>query len=514
MTQTTPTATHDLEHRSAIRAFGQANYKRLRGSRRRNGYFHQYLSRLVGHNVIPGCRVLDIGCGNGDMLAACKPIPGGGGGIDINPAAIADAKTRHPDLSFHELAAEDLSKLPQALAPGPCPLTPPFDYIILSGTLQQLYDLHTALEQIRSVCHDRTRIIIRTFSRVWQPAIRLGEILGWKARVPDECWIPSAEVKNVLAQCDFDVVKQQDGILFPFYIPLLSNFINRWFSPVSGLHHLCLSTVTVARMLPRTNRLQPPESVSVIIPARNEAGNIKPLLDRVPRMAARQEIIFVEGNSTDDTWETIQKAVADYNAQAPQNSELRIQNSELPPRFSVSCYKQTGKGKGDAVRLGFAKATGEILMILDADISVLPEELTRFTDAVASGRCEFANGSRLVYPMDKQAMQFLNMIANTLFGWMFTFLLSQRLRDTLCGTKVLRKTDYEKIVANRHYFGDFDPFGDFDLLFGAARLNLKIIDVPVHYKQRTYGSTNISRFRHGLLLLRMCAFAARKIKFI
>ena len=524
MTQTTPTATHDLEHRSAIRAFGQANYKRLRGSRRRNGYFHQYLSRLVGHNVIPGCRVLDIGCGNGDMLAACKPIPGGGGGIDINPAAIADAKTRHPDLSFHELAAEDLSKLPQALAPGPCPLTPPFDYIILSGTLQQLYDLHTALEQIRSVCHDRTRIIICTFSRVWQPAIRLGEILGWKARVPDECWIPSAEVKNVLAQCDFDVVKQQDGILFPFYIPLLSNFINRWFSPVSGLHHLCLSTVTVARMLPRTNRLQPPESVSVIIPARNEAGNIKPLLDRVPRMAARQEIIFVEGNSTDDTWAVIQKVVADYNAESQtfsgratldtSASSLSPLPSPLSPRFSVSCYKQTGKGKGDAVRLGFAKATGDILLILDADISVPPEELPRFVNLGASGQCEFANGSRLVYPMDKQAMQFLNMIANKCFGWMFTYLLGQSLRDTLCGTKVLRKADYDRISANRAYFGDFDPFGDFDLLFGAARLNLKITDVPVHYKERVYGSTNISRFRHGLMLLHMCDFAADRIKFI
>ena len=235
----------------------------------------------------------------------------------------------------------------------------------------------------------------------------------------------------------------------------------------------------------------------MIIPARARPGNIKPLLDRVPAMGEKTEVIFIEGNSTDNTWEVVQKTVAEYTGP-----------------FAVSCYKQTGKGKGDAVRLGFAKATGEILMILDADISVPPEELPRFVDLIAKQQCEFANGSRLVYPMEKEAMQFLNMIANKMFGWMFTFLLSQRLRDTLCGTKVLRKADYEKIVANRAYFGDFDPFGDFDLLFGAARLNLKITDVPVHYKQRVYGSTNISRFRHGLLLLRMCAFAARKIRFI
>jgi hypothetical protein len=405
-------------------------------------------------------------------------------GIDINGEAIKEAQRTHPELTFHEMAAEEVGKLGET-----------FDYVILSGVLPQLYDLHTALEAIRSVCHDRTRIIVTTFSRLWQPAIRMGEVAGWKSRVPDESWIPPTEVRSILAQCDFDIVTQKNGILLPVGIPLMSNLVNRWLAPMFDLFNLC--TVTVGRILPRTNRLDVPKSVSVIIPARNEAGNIKPLLDRVPTMGEKTEVIFIEGNSTDDTWEVIQKTVAEYAGP-----------------FAVSCYKQTGKGKGDAVRLGFGKATGDILMILDADISVPPEELPRFVDLIAKHQCEFANGSRLVYPMEKEAMQFLNMIANKCFGWMFTFLLSQRLRDTLCGTKVLRRADYEKIVANRAYFGDFDPFGDFDLLFGAARLNLKITDVPVHYKQRVYGSTNISRFRHGWLLLRMCAFAARKIKFI
>jgi glycosyltransferase involved in cell wall biosynthesis len=326
-------------------------------------------------------------------------------------------------------------------------------------------------------------------------------MVGWKARVPEESWLPPVEVRSLLSQCDFEIVKQEDGILLPVGIPLVSNLVNRWIAPLAGIHHLDLCTVTVARMLPRTNRLEIPGCVSVIVPARNEAGNIQPLLDRIPRMGEKTEIIFVEGNSTDNTWQTIEQAVEAFSRE-PRDGLV------------ASCHRQTGKGKGDAVRLGFARATGDILMILDADISVPPEELPRFVNLLARRQCEFANGSRLVYPMEKDAMRFLNMIANKCFGIMFTYLLGQRLRDTLCGTKVLRRADYDKIVANRAYFGDFDPFGDFDLLFGAARLNLKITDVPVHYKQRTYGSTNISRFRHGWLLLRMCAFAARKIKFI
>jgi len=247
----------------------------------------------------------------------------------------------------------------------------------------------------------------------------------------------------------------------------------------------------------RTTRPVEP-SVSVIIAARNEEGNIEPLVRRVPRLAARQEVIFVEGGSSDDTWGAIQRVIA----------------NNPNPATTIKAYKQTGKGKGDAVRLGFAQASGDILIILDADISVPPEELTRFIDLLRRNACEFANGSRLVYPMEKQAMQFLNLIGNRLFGVAFTFLLGQPVRDTLCGTKALWATDYQRIAAQRSYFGDFDPFGDFDLLFGASRLHLKIRDVPVHYKERVYGSTNISRFRHGVLLLRMTMVAARKLRFV
>ncbi len=130
------------------------------------------------------------------------------------------------------------------------------------------------------------------------------------------------------------------------------------------------------------------------------------------------------------------------------------------------------------------------------------------------GKGEFVNGSRLVYRMEDQAMRALNLIANKLFSLIFTWLLGQRFTDTLCGTKVLRREDYLRLKAGRAYFGDFDPFGDFDLIFGAAKLNLKVVEVPIRYASRTYGETQISRFRHGLMLLRMVVFAFLRIKAI
>jgi glycosyltransferase involved in cell wall biosynthesis len=175
-------------------------------------------------------------------------------------------------------------------------------------------------------------------------------------------------------------------------------------------------------------------------------------------------------------------------------------------------HQDDGTGKGDAVRKGFAAATGDVLFILDADLTVPPEDLPKFYAAIAEDRGEFINGTRLVYPMEQEAMRFLNMLGNRFFSVAFTYLLGRPIKDTLCGTKVLRKSHYDRIAAGREYFGDFDPFGDFDLLFGAAKTGMKLIEVPVRYRARTYGDTKISRFRHGLLLLRMTALAFRKFK--
>jgi glycosyltransferase involved in cell wall biosynthesis len=273
-----------------------------------------------------------------------------------------------------------------------------------------------------------------------------------------------------------------------------SGVANRIFAKIAPFRWFAMTNFLVAR--PAAERFAHSPVVSVIVAARNESGHIDELLARIPEMGAGTEILFVEGNSTDDTFGVIERAMA------------------ANPHRNCKLLKQSGKGKGDAVRTGFSAATGEVLMILDADISVPPEDLPRFYDVLMSGRGEFANGVRMVYPMQEQAMRFANLVGNKFFAWAFSWLLGQPIRDTLCGTKVTWKAHYERIAATRKYFGEFDPFGDFDLLFGAAKLNLKIMEVPVRYRARRYGETNISRWRHGVVLLRMVVFAARRIKFV
>ena len=236
------------------------------------------------------------------------------------------------------------------------------------------------------------------------------------------------------------------------------------------------------------------ESATIVIPARNERGNIEAAVKRIPPFADDIEIIFVEGHSTDGTWDEIERVAAAYS------------------HYDIKTMRQSGIGKADAVFAGLDSARGDVLMILDADLTVPPEQLPKFWEAIRSGKGEFVNGSRLVYPMEDQAMRFLNLVANKAFSIIFTWLLSQRLTDTLCGTKVLRRAEYQRLKAGRSYFGDFDPFGDFDFIFGASKLGLKIVEVPIRYASRTYGETQISRFRHGLMLLRMVLFAFLRIK--
>lgn len=364
--------------------------------------------------------------------------------------------------------------------------------VVLLGVLNGVDDVHTALNGVADCWSDGTRLINVSYFRVWRPLIRL--LRGNRQR--HELWIPTDEVENLIEQAGFEVVERRSAVIFPLPIPVVSRFLNRWLAPLPIVRWLSVYNIVIAR--PRQPDRPAEPAVSVIVAARNEAGNISALVERLPQMSTRQELIFVEGGSRDNTWEEIQRVVTQTRR----------------PGLEISAHRQTGKGKGDAVRLGFEKATGDILIILDADLSVPPEELPRFIELMTSGLCEFANGSRLVYPMEHQAMQFLNLVGNRLFGLTFSFLLGQPVRDTLCGTKALWATDYRRIATGRAHFGDFDPFGDFDLLFGAARLHLKIRDVPVHYKERVYGATNISRFRHGLLLLRMTLVAARRLKFV
>jgi glycosyltransferase involved in cell wall biosynthesis len=302
----------------------------------------------------------------------------------------------------------------------------------------------------------------------------------------------------MLSLADYEVVRDDAHLVLPVYVPLLSTLLNRYVGRLPVLSAFSLMFGIIARPAPARSALtrKPRPTVSVVIPCRNEAGHIPPLVASLPELPQGSEFLFVEGNSSDDTEDVIRREI------------------EARPGQPLRLLKQRGRGKGDAVRLGFEESRGDIVLILDSDMGVAPADVPKFVAALAGGKGEMVNGSRMVYPMEGRAMRFLNLLANKTFALVFTWLLGQQVRDTLCGTKALWRGDYRRIDANRSYFGDFDPFGDFDLLFGASRLNLRIVDLAVRYHERRYGETNISRFRHGWLLLRMSAFAARKLKFL
>ncbi len=445
-------------------------------------YYHERLIEIYRYLVAPGQRVLDIGCGTGDLLAALNPFVGVG--IDFSEEMVKRARQKHPELRFVQADAHELK------------LEEQFDIIILSDVLNDLWDVQVVFEKLASLSGPDSRIIINSYSRLWELPLGLAKRLGLARPTLYQNWLTVDDITNLLNLADFEVIRHRVEILWPLKTPVISSLCNRFLAKLWPFKHLALTHFLVARPRSRLNPSFGEPLVSVIVPARNEAGNIPQIFDRTPQMGHGTELVFVEGHSQDDTYGTIKQSI------------------EAHPEWQCQLLRQAGVGKGDAVRLGFAKARGEVLMILDADLTVPPEDLPRFYKVLRSGKGEFVNGVRLVYPMEKEAMRFFNLLGNKFFSLAFSWLLEQKIKDTLCGTKVLWKRHYDMIVANRGYFGDFDPFGDFDLLFGAAKLNLKIVEMPIRYRERSYGTTNISRWKHGWLLLQMVLFASRRIKFV
>jgi SAM-dependent methyltransferase len=449
--------------------------QRPRAARR---LYHRLLEKYFSLIIPPGQRVLELGCGLGDLLAAVKPARGVG--VDFSLETLALARERHPELEFHEADAAAFRADER------------FDYIVLSDLVNDLPDVQALLENVQQNASPRTRLVLNFQNSLWRPLLALAERLSLKSPTPPQNWLSLADMKGLLNLAGWEIIRTETRMLWPAKAPLLEPLLNRWLAPL--LKHFCLSIFVVAR--PRPSPVKDRQyTCSVVIPARNEAGNIEPAVLRTPELGAGTELIFIEGHSTDGTWDELQ----------------RVQSKH--PHRRIKVLKQQSSGKGGAVREAFAQATGDILIILDADLTMPPEELPKFYEVLRRNQAEFVNGCRLVYPMQDQAMQFLNMIANKCFGIAFSWLLGQPLKDTLCGTKALFRSDYDLIAANRAYFGEFDPFGDFDLLFGAARQNLKIVELPIRYQARSYGATNIHRWRHGWLLLRMTWFGARRFKF-
>lgn len=445
------------------------------------GFYHQRLKEIYRFLVSPNQRVIEIGCSEGDLLAAVSPEYGLG--IDLSPEMIARAKNRHPKLNFvcddgHTFHTEET-----------------FDVIIMSDLVNDLWDVQAVFHNIAPLCGPDTRLIINTYSHLWQLPLEAARKLGLaKPNLPQN-WLTVEDLVNLLGLADYETIRSWSEILFPLDAPGLHTLCNRYLVKFWPFRLGALTNFILARPRPRADMDAENPTVSVIVPARNEAGNVPEIFGRVPEMGGGTELVFVEGHSRDGTYETIAGAMTEN------------------PHRRCKLFRQDGEGKGNAVRLGFAEASGDVLMILDADLTVPPEDLPRFYQALVSGKGEFVNGVRLVYPMDERAMRFFNLIGNKFFSLAFSWLLGQSIKDTLCGTKVLLKKNYQRIAANRSYFGEFDPFGDFDLIFGAAKLGLKTVDLPIRYRERTYGTTNIQRWSHGFLLLKMVLFALKKIKF-
>ena len=448
--------------------------------RRRSRIYHEDLASFLRFHIPEGQSVLEIGCSTGWLLNEMRP--GRGVGLDISPKAIEIARETYPDLEFIVGDAQDL------------PLDETFDYVILSNVVGHVEDIYQAFCELRRVVTPRTRVLITHYSKLWEPLLKLGETLRMKRPEQLQSWLTPDDIENLLDLAGFETIKSGRRFLFPKYVPLVSAFVNRYLAPFFPLNHLCLTEFVVAKIAANRVEPDPSYSCSIIIPTKDEAGNVEGAVTRTPELGRHTELIFIDGHSTDGTIEQIERMIEEH------------------PERDIKFALQDGKGKGDAVRKGFDMATGDILFILDSDLTVPPEDMPKFYECIASGRGEFINGCRLVYPMEKEAMRTLNFMANHVFSWIFSWLLGQRIKDTLCGTKVIFRSDYEKLKKGRAYFGDFDPFGDFDLIFGAAKLALKIVDMPIRYRERTYGDIKISRFQHGWLLLKMCAFGWRKLK--
>lgn len=434
-------------------------------------YFYRLLATYIGLYVRPGDRLVDLDPSSKD-LAAYFP----------NREALA-AET------FFTRTAAEAEAAPEEKVTS-------LDYVLLNGVLHYQRDIHNFLIRLRKNLGDKTRLVIVYYSTVWKPLVFLATVLGLRRKTLEPNWLTHEDIVNLLYLADFEPIRLDSKVLLPLWIPVLSDFVNRYLAPLPFFRAFTMANILLARPRPAA-AIAPRPSVSVVVPARNEAGNIAEIVRRTPPMGPDDEIIFVEGGSRDDTWDRI----------------LSVQSALAGSRTIVAA-RQEGTGKGDAVRKGFSLATRDVLMILDADLTVPPEDLPKFYEALVSGKGEFINGSRLVYPMEKRAMRFLNLIANKFFAVSFSFVLGQRFKDTLCGTKVLSRDSYQNIAAHRAFFGNFDPFGDFDLVFGAARLGLRIVEVPIIYRERVYGTTNISRWQHGTLLLTMLMFASFRLKFI
>ena len=452
-------------------------------------YYHTALERILKFIVPPGQRVLDIGCGNGDHLANLQPSLGVG--VDLSEGMLGLARRKHAGFEYHQQAAEELALPKHEVRDG----DGGFDAITMVNVVGELADVLGAFKRLRPLVLPDTRLVIVFYNHLWEPLVRPATALRLKLDNPTQNWLSLDDLRGLLHLAGFEVVKVGARMPCPKYIPGVAELLNDVLGRLPLVHRLGFVHYLVAR--PEMPLLDAPakHSCTVVVPCKNEEDNVPKIPARVQPMGAFTELIFVDDCSTDATAARVRELIAAH------------------PERRIKLVSGPGQGKGAAVRAGLEQATGDVLMILDADMTVMPEDLPAFFEAITENKGEFINGSRMVYPLVGDAMRPLNILGNKLFATVFSFLLEQRIKDTLCGTKVVMRHNYAKILAARQYFGDIDRWGDYDWIFGAAKASLKIVELPIHYVERTAGVTKMTkRFKNGLIMARMCWVALRKLK--
>jgi SAM-dependent methyltransferase len=438
--------------------------------RSRNAYYHRTQRALFRTYIPEGLTVLEIGCATGDVLAAVRPEHGLG--IDLSPGMVARAQAKHPHLSFIE--ADGVFFDTEAR----------FDCIILNNLLEYVEDIQGLFENCRRLLTPRGRILITTLNPLWTPVLSMGTRMGLSTPDAQRSFVTGQDASNLLSLNGFEVVKLVRRMLLPKQIPLLTPIVNMVAAHTPLLRRLCITEFLVARPLVRGGE----HSVSVVVPCYNEADNIEQCVRRVPFMGSHTEVIVVDDGSQDGTAERVTAA--------------------LNPDVDVRCISyRPNRGKLHAVRTGFEAARGDILMILDADMTVPPEDLPYFYRPLREGLADFINGTRLIYPLANDSMKLQNFVGNKMFGVLVSWLTEMHLSDTLCGTKAFFREDY------RHFLMGYDPWGDFDLLFGAAQNTRKILEVPIHYEERRAGQSKMKSLAHTRALLKACWHGFRRVKY-
>jgi hypothetical protein len=432
---------------------------------RRNAFYRSALRAHFAGIIPAGAAVLELAAGMGQLLHELAPRAGVG--VNYAERLNAEARKRHPELTF-VLGQVDRLEVPAGFVP---------EYVVLNHMIDFVHDLWDSLHAIAGKIEGNALVAVTTSNPLWAPILRLASALRLRTPHAARNFVTARDVRSVLELLGFDVVEEGWLVPMPLGVPGLARLVNLVVPEIPILRAACsVQSLTARRRLPRAGL-----TCTVIIPCHNEEGNLEATAARVPAMGARTEILVVDDGSTDGTRAAAERARA------------------RDPRVRILAFDKN-RGKAGAVFAAIEAATGDVAIILDADATVPPEVLPKFFEALATGHADFVNGTRLVYPVPGKAMKIANFLGNKMFCFIASWVLRQRVSDTLCGTKAFLRSDFLRMPRL-----SVDRWGDFTLLFGAARLRLRIREIPVHYEERTAGRSKMRAFVEVWRFLAACA---------